>query len=224
MQQPCIIFVLTLNCLLSACSSHTVSNNPSSISGRVSNYSGSPAKLIANDGEGFSPNRTVGLGQLQTDGTFDLQLDEVISQDILGSPTSNPCEGVQISVPEILLYPNVGILVEQNDELTGFIIQTSVKSLAAGSDLPIGERAVTYWYTDKDVTIKGSCQPEGTEEKRTYDLSLEKGWNIAIIARISETERSFTTSSSRGLMWIFVPFSPENITDSSQILLPRNTH
>lgn len=218
-----VISIVAINFLLGACNSNAVLNNPTSISGRFSNYFGGAAKLIANDGEGFSPDKTVGQGQLQADGTFNLQLDAIAADDILGIPTSNPCEGVQMSESEVRFYLNVGILVEQDNEFTGFIIQTSMKSLAPGGDLAIGERAVTYWYANKDVTVTGICQSGGPEDKTMYNLTLKKGWNSVVIERLNETERSFTTTSTRGLTWIFVPFS-QTITDSPQILLLQNLY
>ena len=63
------------------------------------------------------------------------------------------------------------------------------------------EHYTSWMYVDRDVTIKGEIEDEA-KERRKFDLTLKKGWNIVYDSYGSVTENgivvySFTISSKK---------------------------
>jgi hypothetical protein len=182
-----------------------MSTDPSLITGKVSSYTRGAAKIFANDVEGFADNRIVGQGELNADGTFIIQLEKIPADDVLSVLTSsNGCEGVQTDKVDIRLYTGAGLYVQQDGQIIGVVVQTSLTT-PPNSDVPtVGEDFIVYWYASDLLKITGTCNSNNT----TYNLDLKQGWNAVAFGFVSATQAKLsTTLPTQKLQWLFVPVS-----------------
>jgi hypothetical protein len=196
------IFILPICLLLNACGGNTSPESPSLLSGKVNNYTLGAGNLIAVEqlGDFEFSGKNVGKGQIQADGTFTLQLDEV-SETILSAGTILFCDDLQVSDKNTRIYTIAQLYLQLNGAVTGTLLQASANF--ATNTIRTGDKAIVRWYADRDTTIKGSC-----DSATLFNLELKKGWNRVVFEAVTDAQlKASTTTSAQGIEWIFTPFS-----------------
>jgi hypothetical protein len=181
--------------ILAACG-ETKTTNPEKpkvnvLSDQVQDYRGGEAILEAHFA---ASGAKVGTGNIKADGSFNLTLAESIAAETLPA-VSAPCEGVTIT-PQTFKGDAVLVSVVQNGQTTGTLIQTTSLNAVAGTT-----SYVSRFYVDRDVRLIGTCLSD------TFNLTLKKGWNLALYEIRSSASQppssKASTIETTDLPWFF---------------------
>ncbi len=201
------IAALGVAAVLSACGSPSVSGEAArTIAGQVADYNGPAGTLEAISILG---DTVLGVGTVDTDGTFTLELDETPS-DLVGSavaPAASACPDVDVSDTQVRGTGVAEINVIAAGEVVGQLFQSSIFAEDAGDSSLV----VTRLYVDRDVVVRGSCtlRSGGTEFRATYDAEYRQGWNVALAETTRDADAGtyaarYTGGSSADVAWYYI--------------------
>ena len=209
--------LMVLVSILAACSSS--SNTPTSpgshgesiriLEGSVEGYQGSKTVLKAYKFDEPSPDKVVGIGQIEEDGTFNFEFSKDINvrgnrnflcaEDPLDS--SDGRSVMTVSASKLYLQATGN---DSFSNTVGFLV-------LANSDWPkefearSGDKQIYWDYVEQDTEFQKTC-----ENGSAYNLSLKAGWNTSIVA-FDSSETGTTTSSAitDNFSWYLLPHSAQ---------------
>jgi hypothetical protein len=173
---PMLILVVTACGVISGSLSGEAARN---ISGKATNYNGTRTFVEAKAG-----NSKIGSGVIDNDGTFNLQLEESISDTLLESffgSIPKLCPDVKVSAPETKSLTLGAISVAGSTSTLTQINWDSSDEKSRPETIIQGARI----YADRDLSVTGTCNANlgtgGAPYPTEFSLNLKKGWNIATI-------------------------------------------
>ena len=174
--------------------------------GKVEGYQGGTAVLKAYKFDDPSPDRIVGIGQIEKDGSFSFEF----SKDIdIGGNRNFLCEEDPIGSSDDRSISTISVSRLQLQATGGDGFSGTVGFLVlANSDWPkkfeasAGDKQIFWEYVEQDIDFQKTCE-NGT----AFDLSLKTGWNISVVAFDSSDTGSVTSSGiTNEFSWYFLPY------------------
>lgn len=186
---------LALSLLFVSCDNDDITLK-GTLSGTISNYSaGYFDTMKCFDLENGS---LLGQSKLASEGKFSLNLSTPVLNKLSTLST------MTVSDPEARIGMVVNFGVYKNDVQKGMLVKCN-NLFDARSDLN-GSAICIFMYSDR------KCSISGTENKITFKLKLEKGWNEVMAKKISDTNEVYTTTPDNGLEWhCFYNVTPQYI-------------
>jgi hypothetical protein len=135
---------------------------------------------------GFFGNAQIfAVGDVQPDGSFSIDLPQVLPVDLLGKATDQ-CSTLQESDPDTLSNFTGNYLVSQHGKPIGATHSASSPGFASFTSFHDGDTRTGLFYADRDVTLTGSCDRALSFGAVTIDflqqfsITAYKGWNTVV--------------------------------------------
>jgi hypothetical protein len=169
------------------------------IADRIINLNAKPKKLLAalNSENG---QMTLAEGSVFSNGTFELNLPDIVVGYSYLTSFKNVCENIKIEPASLkIAIVDSFWLFDSNTTLIGYIFQGSTQAAINGR---LGEKMVSRWYANQSSQIYGqaSCGPKGMAVN--FELNLKKGWNEVIRHFQPDTKVSIhKCQNSASMLW-----------------------
>jgi hypothetical protein len=135
---------------------------------------------------GFFGNAQIfAVGAVKPDGSFSVDLPPVVPVALL-SKSTDQCSTIQSSDPDALSNFTGNYLVSQHGKSIGATHSASSLGFASFTSFHDGDTRTGLLYTDRDVTLTGSCDRPlsfGTisiDFLQEFDITAHKGWNTVV--------------------------------------------
>jgi hypothetical protein len=212
-----LLALLTSTFLMTSCGSFSslIGQGASNMSGKAIGYEG-PRTFV----EAKAGSMKIGSGVIDSDGTFNLKLDDSVTDSLLVAfykDIEKVCPELKISAPEAKLFSMMGPSVA-GSIATLFQASWNPNDKTWPEEIALNQRT----YVDRDLTVMGTCLSDGgggtTPYPQEYALNLKKGWNVITLkAQLKNNEfvkASLSSDNPSGLNWYYYP--------SNTLTLPNN--
>lgn len=119
------------------------------------------------------------LGRVGEDGSFSFELPaELPDDDLVPIVTGiGDCADLTADPEGVRFYPLDVIVYDEDDTLAGLLFPVS----PGGDQGPVVPGySVLMGYTDRAVTVRGSCADEARRVEEAYDTTVEQGWHLLV--------------------------------------------
>ena len=230
MNRQLYLSIVTVFVILCGCSQNPIETPNSSalgasptITGNISdlrdaNLGGTSLKVKAKIGfEVPFGTDVIAEGNVAANGDFSIKLPGIatLEDDLEERDSAYYCDSDTLTVtPE--MYRSTGFLW-----FMLFSNNQYVKDLYyVNGTLVGGQNEVYYSFSDRDISIKGTC--DYGDLSRSFDLDMKKGWNIVIAGRFPDGQRSGlrTAVPDSSFKWLLDPCTAALSPDSRPLLQP----
>ncbi len=168
--------------------------------GKITGWPGGDAVIYPTLGF-FGNAQIFAVGAVEADGSFSIDLPTVVPADLLGKSTDQ-CSTIQASDPEALTNFTGNYLISQHGKPIGATHSASSSGFASFTSFHDGDTRTGLFYTDRDVTLTGSCDRTlsfgavSIEFLQEFDISAHKGWN-SVVAVVSVPQQGHIVAHLR---------------------------
>jgi hypothetical protein len=180
--------------LLTACGTNGLSGNAGQITGEAVGYTGARTALEARLG-----NTKIGSGVIDSDGRFNLQLQDPLPESVLESlflSISKLCPDADVSAPETKSFMLNSLNVSSSATLT--YTNWNPTDKVPPAELISGARM----YVNRDLSVKGTCNANlgtgGAPYPTEFNLTLKQGWNAVTFGIQGSSEEIVRASLRSG--------------------------
>jgi hypothetical protein len=189
--------------------------------GKLAGWRGGDAVIYPTLGF-FGSAQIFAVGAVEADGSFSIELPEVVPVDLLGK-SSDQCSTIQASNTEALSNFTGNYLISQHGKPIGATHTASSPGFASFTSFHDGDTRTGLFYADRDVTLTGYCDrtlnfgSASVDFDQEFDIAAHKGWN-SVVAVLSVPQSGhivarLTVGSNRDNEQWFV-FSAPSMTQS----------
>jgi len=152
--------------------------------GKIAGWPGGDAVIYPTLGF-FGNAQIFAVGAVEADGSFSIDLPPVVPVDLLGKSTDQ-CSTIQSSDPEALTNFTGNYLISQHGKPIGATHSASSPGFASFTSFHDGDTRTGLFYTDRDVTLTGSCDRTlsfgavSIDFLQEFDITAHKGWNSVV--------------------------------------------
>lgn len=197
-------FLIALIIILSSCSGSPTPSLDLTVSDAVSNWTSGAAALDAR----FYADKEASVvsGKISATGSFSATLDSSLEASLLEPVAS--CEGLKVSSEALEMNQFSAFTVSREGEDLGLIAQVSSAEVMKDGLTTVGDYYVQYIYASSAASVQGDCPLGGVPGIFRFNLSLKKGWNIALFSLVAkeqgvQTLELATSPVPAGAIWLF---------------------
>jgi hypothetical protein len=195
------------------------------VTGKITNWAANTTGVVSFFGvtAGAVNFALIGSSDIDTNGNFNASfvppLPGVLTKQPAG--TYSPAPNCNINYSNTINYVQVafGLIFNSNNFniYTGFITLSnnniSFDQLFTNSNVPIGTKLVSFYYSDAPATITGTCVTtySGITSTTVYNVTLKAGWNYLISNVTAANSTTITKSDTipSDVNWYYsVPTAP----------------